>query len=230
MKQIEIFSKFLPLGSIFLILCSSIRLVTYYNFFNISIVYFLGIEEYVSLFVADILYYILTFGAGLIIYYFLGEQKRDNFDFSIYKGKKLYVKKIAILLLILTIFLCFLSSSNSILTLFIGIGIFLQLGLLHVYSLWSKIHFFKYLHFLTIAMLNYVIMFALKDGYTIIENKDKLNYCIEFKEKIIETNDNLHFLGKSEKYIFLYNLINKEAIVLLNEDLIKINIIEKNIR
>ena len=65
------------------------------------------------------------------------------------------------------------------------------------------------------------------DAQKIIENNNKLNYNITFENKVIETNNDLHYLGKSEKYLFLYSLKNKKSTIIPIEKLTKITIEEK---
>lgn len=66
-ENIENLIKLLPLGSIFIFLCSSIRLVVYYKFFNISIVEYIGIQEFLTLFIDDLLFYLSIFGIGILL-------------------------------------------------------------------------------------------------------------------------------------------------------------------
>lgn len=58
--------KYVPLGGIFLILLSSLKLVIFYKVFNISIVNYLHIQEYIPLFIDDILEYIFVFGIVIL--------------------------------------------------------------------------------------------------------------------------------------------------------------------
>ena len=69
MSRIESFGKLLPIGTLFIMFCGSLKLVLYYGVFNISIADFLEIGEYVTLFVDDLLYYLSIFGAGLLFYF-----------------------------------------------------------------------------------------------------------------------------------------------------------------
>lgn len=67
-------------------------------------------------------------------------------------------------------------------------------------------------------------MYDTSDAYKILENKDKLNYTLVFKEKTYYTNKNLKYIGKTENYLFLYNLKSNRTTILKNDELIKISI------
>jgi hypothetical protein len=67
-------------------------------------------------------------------------------------------------------------------------------------------------------------MYGYTDAYKIIENKDKLNYTIVFKDKTYVTDNNLKYIGKTENFMFLYNLKSKRTTILKKDDLVKINI------
>ncbi len=111
MKKIDFLVKALPLASIFLIMCSAVRLVIYYNTFNISITDYIQIQEYPTLFVDDILSYLLIFGIGIVIEvlnpYTQFIEKNTPPIKSISKNKKrnLLISMLIILLLITAVYL-----------------------------------------------------------------------------------------------------------------------------
>ncbi|MGK0236020.1 MAG: hypothetical protein ACI9EK_002563 [Psychroserpens sp.] len=65
------------------------------------------------------------------------------------------------------------------------------------------------------------------DAQGVFENKNRLNYIITFDNRTITTSDDIHYLGKSEKYIYLYSLKKNEATILSNSKLDRIKIKKK---
>lgn len=229
MEKLENLIKLIPLGSIFLILCGSIKLVVYYKLFNVSIVEYISIQEYLTLFIDDILYYVLIFGAGLILY-FLDYFRYNGEDFGHkqlepekYKKDRLISLIFFFITLLLTIFLSYNSDCKSKSVEIIGIGIYWMLFFLHIYSSSTKINF-PYPTFIMTAVVVYSIMNGYKEGYQIMENKDKIKYSIHFKTKKYTTSKKLKYLGKTEHFIFLYDLKSKRTTILKIDDLVKINV------
>src|SRR5690606_24871493 len=65
-EKIEKYAKLLPFATLFLIIASSIKLAIYYSVFNINIVDYLGVSEYIPLFIDDIHSLLYVFGTFLL--------------------------------------------------------------------------------------------------------------------------------------------------------------------
>lgn len=67
MKYLENIIKMLPLGALFLIVSSSLKLIIYYNQFNISIMDYIELDEVIVSFIDDMLFYTLLFGISILV-------------------------------------------------------------------------------------------------------------------------------------------------------------------
>jgi|TARA_B110000902_G_C14046822_1_gene490071 hypothetical protein len=232
MKRIETLSKILPIGGVFILLCSSIKLVIYYKTFNISITDFLSIGEYATLFIDDILQYLAIFGLGIFLIMLSPNQQRkadfetDNNSYPIYKKQKRWIITLSLIVLIPIISVFFYIDSIESKLDTTKFGIYILLTFFYCYALFTKIKF-SYFSYIISVLLIYTVMDGFIDAQKIIENNNKLNYNITFENKVIETNNDLHYLGKSEKYLFLYSLKNKKSTIIPIEKLTKITIEEK---
>jgi len=232
MRKIETLSKLLPIGGTLIMLCSSIKVVIYYKFFNISITDFLSIGEYVTLFIDDILYYLAIFGLGIFLNIVSPNEKKeedsgtDNTDYTIFKNEKKWIVILSIITLILIIILFFYVNSTENKLNVVKVGLFGLLSFFYVYALKTKIKF-NYFYYIISGLLIYTIMDGVIDAQKIFDNKNKLNYNITIENKMIETNDDFHYLGKSEKYLFFYSLKDQLSTIISIDDLNKITIVEK---
>ncbi|MBE8723694.1 hypothetical protein [Flavobacterium hungaricum] len=229
MEKIEKLIQLLPLGSIFILLCSSIKLVIYYKTFNISIVDYIGIQEFITTFIDDILLYLCIFGIGIFLFLFEFAQNRDrNYTLKSdtpenYKNERKISSTLSILILFLTIVLSYNCDSRIKMIEIICVGLFISLSLFRIFLSSTKVNL-PFLLYIMMSTISYTIMYGYTDAYKIIENKDKLSYIIAFKEKTYFTDKNLKYVGKTEHFLFLYNLKSKRTTILKNDDLIKINI------
>lgn len=229
MEKIEKLTKLLPFGSIFILFCSSIKLVIYYKTFNVPIVDYIGIQEFITSFIDDLLFYLCIFGIGVFLTLFNITQNANQ-NFSLKNDTPEEYKNEHKISLILSIFILFLtlgfanytdSKSKSIEI--ICVGSFIFLSLFRVFLSSTKLTI-PYTLLIIIGVLLYTIMYGYTDAYKIIENKDKLNYTIVFKDKTYVTDNNLKYIGKTENFMFLYNLKSKRTTILKKDDLVKINI------
>ncbi|MGG8496597.1 hypothetical protein ACQY1Q_09285 [Tenacibaculum sp. TC6] len=230
-EKIELLSKMVPIGGIFIILCSSIKLILFYSQFNISITDFLTIGEYATLFIDDILYYLAIFGLGI----FLNELDpksdkgtNDNLDYGIFKKERIGIILMSIVTVTgVIIWLYFTDSLYKKLDI-IKVGIYLLSTFFYSYLLFIKTRLkFSYRALIIFAILFYTGMDGVIDAQKIKENKNKLNYIITLENETIITNEDLHYLGKSDKFIYLYFLTKKESMIFQTTNLMKIQIIEK---
>ncbi|MFC4477864.1 hypothetical protein [Flavobacterium chungangensis] len=231
MEKIEKLIPLLPVGSIFILFCSSIKLIIYYKTFNIQIVDYIEIQEFITSFIDDLLLYSCIFGITIILYLYDFIQD-SNQDYSLksdtpelYKNERRITLIISIIILITIIVSAYYSNSTSKLTTTICVGSFLFLSTFRIY-LSSTTMALPFPLFIMTIIIIYTIMYGSTDAYKIIENKDQLNYTIVFKEKTYYTDKNLKYIGKTGNFLFLYNLKSKRATILKNDELIKINIKE----
>lgn len=231
MKNLELFGKLLPIGSIVILLCSSMKLVLFYNAFNISISDFLTIGEYATLFVDDILYYLMIFGLGVFIDIvspnsnIMSESKDENKDYTVYEKERKYIIRFIILITALSTCLCFLVNKFTLKLEIAKLASYFILISFYGYALFSKIKF-NYLSLIITALFLYSGFDGYIDSQKIIENKTNVNFKVILKDVVIQTNEDLHYLGKSDKYLFFYEIKNKKSLIYTYNDLIKMEIIK----
>ncbi|MCC9063950.1 hypothetical protein [Flavobacterium piscisymbiosum] len=229
MEKVEKLIPLLPIGSIFILFCSSIKLIIYYKIFNISIVDYIGIQEFITSFIDDLLFYLCIFGIGVFLVLFDTIQSANqNFTLKSdtpeeYKNERKISLILAIFILLLIVVFSNYSDSKSESMEIICVGLFVFLALFRIFLSSTKLTI-SYTLFIVTGIVLYTIMYGYSDAYKIIENKDKLKYTIVFKEKTYLTDKNLKYVGKTENFLFLYNLKSKRTTILKNDDLIKLSI------
>lgn len=229
-KRVDYLSKIVPLGGILIVLCSAIKLNIYYSNFNINITEYLNLSEYPTLFIDDLLGYSIVFGVGLILA-FLGDQdvqENTKLDYSKYKNKRRRLIITFIFISIITIILIIVVDSIiyklSILK-FASIPFLMNV---YAYLLWVDTEFrFGFKFFIILAIIVYSLLDGYIDANKIIENQNEHLYLITYNNEIIETNNNMCFLGKSEKFIYLYRIKENESIILPIKKLEKLQVFDK---
>lgn len=233
---IDFLTKLLPVATFLVIVASSVKLAIFYNVFHIKIVDYIGISEYLPLFIDDLhslLYTIGTVFLGIILVklFKVKPNKKEvytarlnnrpmritwlvlTFVFIIGSALFLYfrvdtiserLERIPYLYYCLLMFLFMIATpyENSSSTLFISavLGIFLVPLLLSGYT----------------------------DAYIILDNRNVEEHELIFEDYSLKSNETLHFLGKSQDYIFLYDSAERKAIIKLDENLKEIRVIQKS--
>lgn len=228
MEKFEKIGHLLPFGSIFILFCSSIKLVIYYKVFNVPIVDYIGIQEFLTSFIDDLLFYLIIFGAGIFLYIFDIYKNDNNSSLKSdspeeYKNERRIALALSIIILILIIGTVQFSDSISHSIEIICVGLFVFLGMFRIFLSSTKITI-PYPVFIIVGIIIYTIMYGYTDAYKIIENKDRLSYIVVLKDKTYLTDKNLKYIGKTENFLFFYNLKSKRTTILKNDDLIKISI------
>lgn len=233
MKDIDYLAKLLPVASIYLILCSAIRLSIYYHMFNISIIDYLNIGEYPTLFIDDILNYLSIFGAGVVIEIlnpYNKENIKNNLNFEQphfkEKRKKLMLIFFALVTLISLLFCLFYYEPIAQLNIF-KVGFFLLLINFHLYCQYTKINFTS-IGLFSSVILCYTIIDAKIDAIKVLANQNDLQYLIKVENTVVKTDEKLLYLGKSEKFVFLYDKTENKSTILFVDQIKIIQIKSKN--
>lgn len=215
MKKIENILKLIPLFSFLLIVSSSIKLAVFYNAFNINIVDYLNISEYIPLFMDD-LHSLLYIGSSMLLGAIFFSSKTKQKDQEEKKKEKKKEKKnlrishiayIIILGVIAPIIIYFRFDSWYERLEPIGILFFvLMTSVAVLYSTYKdKIvmrHLFGWLFFLLTVP---IVVSGVRDSYEILENKRKVRYEIDIEGRKYSDTNSHTFIGKSNNYIFLYD-------------------------
>ncbi|MGK0236019.1 MAG: hypothetical protein ACI9EK_002562 [Psychroserpens sp.] len=115
--RIETLSKIIPLGGVFIILCSSIKLIIFYGQFNVKITDYLSIGEYATLFVDDTIYYLIIFGVAILLSVFNKSIKESSkadegdFDFKEFKDERIWIIIISVIVTIGMVILLLIEDS-----------------------------------------------------------------------------------------------------------------------
>lgn len=234
MEIIDKIGKNLPIGSVLIIFLSSVKLIIYYNIFNVSIVDFIGIQEIIASFIDDILYYLLIFGIGLIMNWpgppkinSIKDDFQDHLRFKLHRKYITYT--IIIIVVVVSLFLIFSLEIMSLKLMVLGISSYIVTVLIYFFSMYTKKEI-PYLVFVFTSIIIFTMISGSKGAFEIIENKNDLNYQIVLNEKIINTTDNIKFIGITEKYIFLYNIKNKKTSIINSSDFTEINILKSKVQ
>lgn len=229
MKKIEPILKIIPLFSFLLILVSSIKLAAFYKVFNIDIVNYLSISEYIPLFLDDI-HTLLYFSFVFMIGFFFGKKSKNE---KMKKNENKKLKTFSIIFIICIILICAIvlyynsESMYKILGHFIDFFVIIMFAFAVLYlSRKKEILLKNLLGWIFLLITVPIIADGYRDAHQIIENKRNVKYEVLIKGKKLE-NNNL-FLGKSSKYIFFYNIDKRTSIIYPMSNVDKINIIALN--
>jgi hypothetical protein len=212
-------TQLIPIGALFVTLCSSVNYIIYYGFFNIRIINYLTITEYASLFMEHIIAYLIIILGGIITH-FLYKNMFSAKD----KGIVVFCISVAIIYTLVRLFFFSEKIHERIyeITFIIYYSIFLVLYLKQMKN--KKLNILVYLAIVSIV---FSISSGLVSAYKIIENDNKLNYIFKFKEYSIPSSETYIYLGKSEKYLFFYNNKEKISEIISIKDIVKITVKEK---
>lgn len=211
--------KLIPIGSVFIILCSSIKLIIYYSMFNVKIIEYLTIKEYASLFMEDIIFYLLIVGFGVLYHRFAVK------SFMKKSGKWPIIIGIAIGIIINSIFFFTSKTTYDRISNFTVVVYILVLLIFYLQQLKNKQ--LNPTNYLIVVAIIFSISNGFSLGYSILERDSIIDYKFHFTDYSISTSEKYRYLGKTEKYFFFYDLSNNQARIVNNENLLDINILKK---
>ncbi|WP_028872326.1 hypothetical protein [Psychroserpens burtonensis] len=239
MDKIEKIVKLIPVGTFLIIVASSIKLAIYYSVFNINIVDYIGISEYIPLFIDDLhslLYVLGSIFLGFVVGEFASKEKkkdkkekRDKPD----DRKSLRIRFIIIISILLILSSCviyfsFDSISERLEKLdfpFFVIMICLLI-IRTTYEKNSKVFLISW--FLSILIIPIAIN-GYQEAYAVLDNRTDFNYELILFDNVSGSGSNLDYLGKSNDYLFLYDRKNKQSIIKPIKNLKELRIKEKTI-
>lgn len=229
MKKLENILKLVPLFTFLLIVASSIKLAIYYSVFNINIVDYLNVSEYIPLFIDDmhsLLYAgsMMLLGAILVKGVGLKSHKTKYYE----ENKSLRVSYI--------IFITVLAISTPLILYFMhdnwyerlyplnGIFISIMIVILVVFATYKRIAPIYRISWLIGILSIPIVISAYTDAYRVLDKKETLNYEVSIKNRMFSSENNYQFIGKSSKYIFLYNNLENASVIYPIEEVRKIKI------
>ncbi len=198
--------------------CSSLHYIIYYSFFNITIINYLTITEYAPLFLEHILSYgliILGGAAYQIISDWGGKNDKWGVVFGISLGTIHSLIKI------------FFFSEYTYKIVFEITFIIYYLIFLIFYLRKIKKRKSNLLFYLTFTSIVFSISSGIERGYKVVEKKSSLTYEFELSNLKLMTSENCIYLGKSQNFLFFYDIERKASEIHRTDDLRNITIIEK---
>ncbi|OHT43365.1 hypothetical protein B0A71_09935 [Flavobacterium tructae] len=230
MKQLDFIIKILPLVSLFIFLCSAIKLFVFYSFFDIQIANYLEVQEYIPLFISNAVGYLIIFSACYTLYFF--QRKKINSRIEILESvkhifsfeRKTYISIFFISILLLAFYVFIEIKSNF----YLYSMLIVLLYSFYSYSTYSKSLFSLFPIILVTGLISFTILDGAREALKIINDGNLLEYTFHFKNKKIQTDHNLKYLGRSKNYIFFYQRTNKKSTVLSIDDLIETDITTTN--
>lgn len=209
-------------------------MVLFYHVFNIPIADYLEIGEYATLFVDDLLAYLAIFGLGLLVNlisiskYGTSTKTSMKIDFQVIKARAWIIGFAILIVIAMIITILYAEIIHEKLEV-IKVGAFILMCSLYIFSLNTNLEF-SFISLIALTIIIHAAMDGLIDGHKIIDDKTEIKYKLVFDNQKIEPNDNLKYIGKSEKYVFLYDTENKNITIIPIEKLIKIQINPKEKR
>ena len=234
MKKIEDLIKLIPIFTFLLIVASSIKMAIFYKVFNINIVEYINISEYIPLFIDDLhslLYLAALFLLGAIFSKGVGIKQNKEEDV---KGNKPFRITHIIMFLIMVIVLptiLYIKYDNWYERLKPMNMAFLMIMvvLLVVFATYEKLPSLFLIGWLVAILTIPIVISAYVDAYSIIDRKRLVNYEIIIDNQTLSAANNHHYLGKSKEYVFLYDISEKTSIIYPINKIKEIRITENNL-
>ncbi|MGI0108320.1 hypothetical protein [Salinimicrobium sp. WS361] len=238
MKILDSFLKYIPLASIFIVFLSAIRQFIFYSNFNIDILSYLTLTEFLTLFLKDGIVIAFTVILAVPTVYILKNQKKVQKLAK--KNLRLWQVFIILITLILIVAAFFVNlffelkeiynkpqnhiEGLNIIASFLLVGI--ALSILFLLSV-KKISTIKQVVGTGSLITVFVIIFSSLTAYN-TKNKERKNIHLIITDKeMIRTDDSLIYLGKTESYFFLYNKTKNSARIIKSEIVKQLEVIEK---
>ncbi len=233
---IETLVKILPIATFFVILTSSIKLAIFYSVFKINIVEYIGVSEYIPLFIDDLhgmLSIVVVAIIAIVLFKIFGMKPDSKEEIkSRVDNKAMRITWIIFVFIILIIaglaaYYRWPTISEK-LERAAGLYVILMCCVFMISTTYEN----SGTSLTLIALLSLIfvplILSGYTDAYTILDNRNEEEYQLFFEKDTIMTNNKIHYLGKSQDYLFIYNSQKKEAIIKLNSNLKEMRITQKS--
>lgn len=236
-EEIEKYIRWIPAGGLLLILLSSLKHILFYDQFDINITEFIGISEYISIFMDDAIKYLLPLVLLYLFLLFLKEYSiksiKKRFDkMSEEKKEKaitnnemdLKTRKYGYTLLILSFI--FLVAYKFYLKGFTNTTFLENRWLITLII--TFIYFYLFNHSVKRDILIVIILSAIGsllfgafvESNNIRIGKEEFSYSANFTDhKSIKTDNKLKFIGKTNDFIYFFNLEKEESHVISTRNL-----------
>ena len=231
----------------FLIFLGSLKLIIFFNAFNIRIVEYLDFSEVLISFFDSVIFYsaIVIIPAFIFLSFWgkaIGEHNTQTYNSLAQLTFKQRLSKsygedkfFFICGLLYTVSIFFFGNWNehklALLLMFPGVYIIffilqeIRIAYQKQYNYSIPITYFNVFVFLTLLTI-YIIQDALNDVYEIKVKKKYLGSEIQMNDQIIKSDSTVSYVGQTKNYIFFYNLKKNESIVYPKSQLRSIKLVQ----
>lgn len=231
-------AKLIPIITLIAVIASSVKLAIFYDIFGIKIVDFIGVTEYLPLFIDELHGLLKIIGSlflGVLIFKVFKmkphseqvyENRRESKSFRVFS---IVITVMYVIGIALYLFLKFDTISERLEPLGgVYIGLLVLLFFISTSYDLNKGSSTIFLSIILSIPIVPLLISGYTEAYTILDNRNEYEYTVIFENESIIGNSETHFLGRSEDYIFFYNSNEKKAIVKTSEKLKEMHIIQKS--
>lgn len=217
--------EFIPIGTFLLIICSSIKLITFYDAFGIDIINYIKLSEVTFSFLDDIYKYLTLLGVYIIWWVIddliIAKKEEGKVEDSI--SQRNYVRDIIIqiMLVYLTCLLLSIFIRKDAITFLIGqllLILILAFSQRKIYQFSSLIKYYV----LFFVVLAYTYFQAKIDISKLKDDNEFAKVSIIFDGEEIKSSKENYFIGRTENYTFFYNPNETKTTVYANSKISKI--------
>ncbi|MGV3586680.1 MAG: hypothetical protein ACO1OF_06745 [Adhaeribacter sp.] len=236
---IEDVEKLATILGFFLIFCGVIKIYTYYKVFNLTILPYLKITEILSLFLENVMAFLLVaIFVGITSLDFFYKINIDGAGFNLLLNLD-FAQRIRLILMQINLSYWFFGISTLAFFFFyllrkninkyefiISIPLFLGYIIIPIITVLAKIQLkdwyglelkiiFVFFCFLLLSLILFSIANALNEAYKVKKHQFFKNavFIFDDNEKII-SNQYLYYIGRTEGFIFFYNSRNEKPIII----------------
>lgn len=225
--------KYSTLASVFILFLSYLSQSMFYKQFNIDIISYISLSEFMVLFLKDSILIIIVVSSTFPFVKFIKHiQSKNNNFFNLSKFKNWFIIILSLLssTLIISIIISKISNtdfSHAIIPVaflsFVILITSIALGVILKENVTQKMQ-------LIIGVMFSVILissFSVLKSYQIKNYPSNLFHEIKLLNSTIKTDHNLIKIGQTENYFFLYNKSNKTTSIIKIDNLLEVNITNK---
>lgn len=226
----KIIKELIPYAGAFLVVLGYLKLALFYNYFNININNYLEFTEVLTLFLNDLLKYAFLMFLGLYLAFItdsksivltLDQHKTEIIETPNFIGR---VKKVLLMTKYLTLLSIFISVVLTVVFIWFREAFWdsaFNWGMFPILSIYF-IFFYEFKHkywvifekelnptysniILIVSLFSMYILGSVYADVQDVLEKDEMKITFSHYAKTINTDSNLHLIGQTKNYIFLYN-------------------------
>lgn len=217
----------IPILSIAIILTSLLKLTFFYSYFDVQIKYFIGLSE-LGILITDDLFVWLICSLSLVILVTLESLKTEPDK----QGKIMHqgIEFLIIVILLSTIAVLVVNEiilvQQAFIALCISISVIIIFTILSWFSIFSKMIIASNNKWLVLFISSFisVVLIAVDVEVKTINSGKYTGTYIKTPTKEHTSSDSSFFIGKTERYVFIYNKKTKSTEIIPTDDIIAFNL------